>query len=84
MTGEQRANKLKEFVSEYLVRGKFFRSAEDEEGMVTSFWVKYTTLLEDLEDPEEDIEIFEGNAAMYREAQREEWEKDALEEEEGG
>ena len=52
--------------------------------MVTSFWVKYITLLEDLEDPEEDIEIFEGNAAMYREAQREEWEEDALEEEEGG
>ena len=74
MSAEQRANKLPKFVSEYLVRGKFFRSAKDEEGVVTSYWVQYVTLLRDVEDADDEIETFEINLPACREEEREEWE----------
>ena len=74
MSAEERANQLPKFVSEYLVRGKIFRSKNDKEGVVTSYWVPYATLLRDVEGVDESIEIFEGNMAACREEEREEWE----------
>ena len=74
MSAEERANKLPKFVSEYLVRGKFFRSKKDKEGVVTSYWVAYATLLRDVEEVDGEIEIFEGNMSACREEEREEWE----------
>ena len=58
-------------------------SEQDKYGKHTTFYVPYKTLLRDLDDLPAELEIFEGNLRMHREAEDREFYEE-IEEENGG
>jgi len=82
LDAEERAgNALKTTVLEYAVRGHFLMSKQDKYGKHTTFYVPYKTLLRDLDDLPTELEIFEGNMRLLREAEEDELYEES---EEGG
>ena len=64
---ERAGNKLRNITVEYAVRGKFLMSAKDKFGRHATYWVFYKTMLRDVPDEvQEEIEIFEGDMAAFR------------------
>ena len=88
LDAEERAgNALKKTVLEYAVRGHFMMSKNDKYGRHTTFYVPYKTLLRDLDNLPTELEVFEGNSRMHREAEEAEFYEESEEEnrgEEGG
>ena len=79
LDAEERAgNALKTTFLEYAVRGHFLMSKY---GKHTTFYVPYKTLLRDLVDLPTELEIFEGNMRLHREAEEGEFYEES---EEGG
>ena len=77
LDAEERAgNALKKTVLEYAVRGHFMMSEQDKYGKHTTFYVPYKTLLRDLDDLPAELDIFEGNLRMHREAEDREFNED--------
>ena len=84
LDAEERAgNALKNTVLEYAVRGHFMMSEQDKYGKHTTFYVPYKTLLRDLDDLPAELDIFEDNLRMHREAEDREFNED-IEDENGG
>ena len=70
LDAEERAgNALKKTVLEYAVRGHFMMSKNDKFGRHATFYVPYKTLLRDLDNLPTELEIFDGNLRMHREAE---------------
>ena len=69
LDAEERAgNALKKTVLEYAVRGHFMMSKQDKYGRHTTFYVPYKTLLRDLDNLPTELEVFEGNLKLHRDA----------------
>ena len=84
LDAEERAgNALKNTVLEYAVRGHFMMSEQDKYGKHTTFYVPYKTLLRDLDDLPAELDIFEGNLRMHREAEDREFNEDIEDENRG-
>ena len=82
LDAEERAgNALKTTVLEYAVRGHFLMSKQDKYGKHTTYFVPYKTLLRDLDHLPTELEIFEGNMRLHREAEEGEFYEES---EEGG
>ena len=64
---ERVGNPLRQIRVEYAVRGKFLMSAKDKFGRHATYWVFYKTMLRDVPDEvQEEIEIFQGDMAAFR------------------
>ena len=73
---------MRQIQVEYAVRGHFLMSNEDKFGRNFTYYVPYKTMLRDVPDEvEEEISIFEGNVACFRENEEEESESDGEESE---
>ena len=84
LDAEERAgNALKKTVLEYAVRGHFMMSKNDKFGRHATFYVPYKTLLRDLDNLPTELEIFDGNLRMHREAEEAEFNEESEDENRG-